>query len=125
MRARRDQQENDDRVRRLRNFGRPCRFSGSWASVHSFSAGTPTSAACWQPGAVRDRYDNRDCGLSTKLVDHPVDLVEFITGVKPGGLDWTLAMSPYSLRTMASHGTDLLQSLGIDRAHEVGPRWAA
>ena len=66
------------------------------------------------------RYDNRDCGLSTKLDEHPVDLMEFITAVMSGDVDRALAMALYSLRDMACDGMDLLRALGIDRAHVVG-----
>ncbi len=39
------------------------------------------------------RYDNRDCGRSTKLDDQPVDLGEFITSVTSGDLDRALAVA--------------------------------
>jgi pimeloyl-ACP methyl ester carboxylesterase len=66
------------------------------------------------------RYDNRDCGLSTKYHDAPVDLMDFVTAVTYGELDRALAMAPYSLRDMAADGIGLLQELGIERAHVVG-----
>ncbi|HET9648170.1 MAG TPA: alpha/beta hydrolase, partial [Microlunatus sp.] len=66
------------------------------------------------------RYDNRDCGLSTKLDEHPVDLMELIAAVMSGDVDRALAMAPYSLRDMARDGMDLLRALGIERAHVVG-----
>jgi len=66
------------------------------------------------------RYDNRDCGLSTKLDDHPVDLMDFITAVTTGDFDRALAMAPYTLRDMAQDGIDVLDALGIERAHVVG-----
>ena len=66
------------------------------------------------------RYDNRDCGLSTKYDARPVDLMAFITAVTSGDVDGARAMSPYSLRDMASDGIELLDGLGIDRAHVVG-----
>jgi pimeloyl-ACP methyl ester carboxylesterase len=66
------------------------------------------------------RYDNRDCGLSTKLDEHPLDLEEFIAAVTSGDLDRALAMAPYSLRDMACDGIDVLDRLGVDRAHVVG-----
>lgn len=66
------------------------------------------------------RYDNRDCGLSTKLDEHPVHLGDFITAVTSGQFDRALAMAPYSLRDMARDGVDLLTELGIARAHVVG-----
>ena len=66
------------------------------------------------------RYDNRDCGLSTKYVDSPVDLTELIGSLTAGELDRARAMAPYTLRDMAVDGISLLDELGIDRAHVVG-----
>jgi pimeloyl-ACP methyl ester carboxylesterase len=66
------------------------------------------------------RYDNRDCGLSTKHHDTPVDLMDLISAVTSGDAERALAMAPYSLRDMASDGIALLQGLNIDRAHVVG-----
>ncbi len=66
------------------------------------------------------RYDNRDCGLSTKHHDTPVNLMDLISAVTSGDVARALAMAPYSLRDMASDGIALLQGLGIDRAHVVG-----
>jgi len=66
------------------------------------------------------RYDNRDCGLSSKVEDQPVDLMPFIAAVTAGELDRAAAMAPYSLQDMALDGIELLQKLGIDRAHVVG-----
>lgn len=66
------------------------------------------------------RYDNRDCGLSTKFDDHPVDMGRFITAVSSGDIPSALAMVPYRLRDMADDGLGLLAALGIERAHVVG-----
>lgn len=66
------------------------------------------------------RYDNRDCGLSTKFDEHPVDLGRFIAAVSSGDIASALAMVPYSLQDMADDGLDLLTALGIERAHVVG-----
>ncbi len=66
------------------------------------------------------RYDNRDCGLSTKFNDHPVDLGAFIAAVSSGDIPAAQAMAPYSLRDMADDGVGLLTALGIERAHVVG-----
>jgi pimeloyl-ACP methyl ester carboxylesterase len=66
------------------------------------------------------RYDNRDCGLSTKLDEHPVSLGDLITAVTSGDFERALAMAPYSLRDMAADGIAVLDQLGIDRAHVVG-----
>ncbi|WP_327657755.1 alpha/beta fold hydrolase [Streptomyces sp. NBC_00483] len=66
------------------------------------------------------RYDNRDCGLSTKFDEHPVDMGEFIAAVGSGDLPTALAMVPYRLSDMADDGLGLLTALGIERAHVVG-----
>jgi len=66
------------------------------------------------------RYDNRDCGLSTKYDDNHVDLNELIGALTAGELDRARAMAPYTLRDMAVDGISLLDELGIDRAHVVG-----
>ena len=66
------------------------------------------------------RYDNRDCGLSTRYDDHPVDLGAFIAAVSTGDVAAALAMAPYSLTDMAADGIGMLTALGIDRAHVVG-----
>ncbi|MEV5732892.1 alpha/beta hydrolase [Streptomyces sp. NPDC052292] len=66
------------------------------------------------------RYDNRDCGLSTKFDDHPVDMREFIAAVSSGDVPAALAMVPYRLLDMAGDGLGLLTALGIERAHVVG-----
>lgn len=66
------------------------------------------------------RYDNRDCGLSTRFDDRPVDLGAFITAVSTGELEAAQAMAPYSLRDLAADGLGLLTALGIEHAHVVG-----
>src|SRR5689334_5035658 len=66
------------------------------------------------------RYDNRDCGLSTKLDEHPVQLGEFITALTSGDVDRARSMAPYSMRDMAADGVAVLDELGIDAAHVVG-----
>ena len=66
------------------------------------------------------RYDNRDCGLSTKFDDHPVDMGRFIAAVSSGDLSSARAMVPYTLQDMADDGLGLLTALGIERAHMVG-----
>ncbi|MFD7493600.1 alpha/beta fold hydrolase [Streptomyces sp. NPDC059832] len=66
------------------------------------------------------RYDNRDCGLSTKFDDHPVDVGRFTDTVSSGDVASALAMVPYTLKDMADDGLNLLTALGIERAHVVG-----
>ncbi|MFL5896617.1 MAG: alpha/beta fold hydrolase [Thermoleophilaceae bacterium] len=58
------------------------------------------------------RYDNRDCGRSTKMKGKPVSLIELTTR-RPRDL-------PYTLDDMADDAVGLLDELGIDRAHVVG-----
>jgi len=66
------------------------------------------------------RYDNRDCGLSTRFDHHPVDMGAFIAAVTSGDIAAALAMIPYTLRDMADDGLGLLTALGVERAHVVG-----
>jgi pimeloyl-ACP methyl ester carboxylesterase len=66
------------------------------------------------------RYDNRDCGLSTKFDDHPVDVAQLIATVSRGDIPAARAMLPYSLPDMADDGLGLLTALGIEQAHVVG-----
>jgi pimeloyl-ACP methyl ester carboxylesterase len=66
------------------------------------------------------RYDNRDCGLSTRFGGHPVDMSQLIATVRSGDIPAARAMIPYSLRNMADDGTGLLIALGIEKAHVVG-----
>jgi pimeloyl-ACP methyl ester carboxylesterase len=66
------------------------------------------------------RYDNRDCGLSTRFDDRPVDIGQFTAAVRSGDISAAQAMAPYSLRDMAEDGLGLLTALGIAKAHVVG-----
>lgn len=66
------------------------------------------------------RYDNRDCGLSTKFGGHPVDMGQFIAAVQAGDIATAQAMVPYSLVDMATDGIGLLTAVGVERAHVVG-----
>jgi pimeloyl-ACP methyl ester carboxylesterase len=66
------------------------------------------------------RFDNRDCGLSTRFDDHPVDMGRFIGAVSSGDIVSAVAMVPYRLKDMANDGFGLLTALGVERAHVVG-----
>lgn len=66
------------------------------------------------------RFDNRDCGLSTRFDDHPVDMGRFIGAVSSGDIASAMAMVPYRLKDMADDGFGLLTALGVERAHVVG-----
>lgn len=66
------------------------------------------------------RFDNRDCGLSTRFDDHPVDLGAIVAAASSGDLAAVRAMVPYTLHDMAGDVVGLLDRLGIERAHVVG-----
>src|SRR5438874_12084018 len=58
------------------------------------------------------RFDNRDCGRSSKMDGRPPTMTEIITR-RPRELSYTLA-------EMADDAAGLLDHLGIDKAHIVG-----
>ena len=57
------------------------------------------------------RYDNRDCGLSTKFEGLP-DMASLFTGDP--------SSAPYSVEDMADDAAALLEELGIAKTHVVG-----
>ena len=63
------------------------------------------------------RFDNRDCGLSTKLDGVQVDPMAVMGAVLSGA---DVPEVPYNLSDMAADGIGLLDQLDIDRAHVVG-----
>jgi pimeloyl-ACP methyl ester carboxylesterase len=63
------------------------------------------------------RFDNRDCGLSTKFDGIDVDLGAVL---KAALLEETVPPVPYTLSDMASDVVGLLDYLKIDRAHIFG-----
>ena len=63
------------------------------------------------------RFDNRDCGLSTKFDGIEVDLGATLTAAL---LEEPVPPVPYTLSDMASDVVGLLDSLKIDRAHIFG-----
>jgi len=66
------------------------------------------------------RFDNRDVGLSTKFGDDPVDLPALFAAAGAGDGDAARALVPYTLSDMALDAVELLDALGIGRAHVVG-----
>ena len=63
------------------------------------------------------RFDNRDCGLSTKLDGVDVDLPAVLTAAL---LEEPVPPVPYTLSDMANDVVGLLDFLKIDRAHIFG-----
>ena len=63
------------------------------------------------------RFDNRDCGLSTKLDGAKVDGQAALHAQLTGG---PMPEVPYTLSDMANDGVGLLDALEIDAAHVVG-----
>lgn len=63
------------------------------------------------------RYDNRDCGLSTKLDGVVVDAGAVFAARAAGT---PIPPVPYTLSDMAADGIALLDALGIKKAHVAG-----
>jgi pimeloyl-ACP methyl ester carboxylesterase len=65
-------------------------------------------------------FDNRDCGLSSKLDGDPPDIAAILAAASAGDFDTARSLAPYTLSNMAADGFALLTALGIERAHLVG-----
>ena len=64
------------------------------------------------------RFDNRDCGLSTRLDGVEVDLAAVLGAALHGTGE--MPAVPYLLSDMAADAVGLLDHLGLDRAHVMG-----
>ncbi len=65
-------------------------------------------------------YDNRDCGLSSKLDGQLVDIDAITAATAAGDFVRARALAAYTLSDMAQDGLALLDGLGIERAHVLG-----
>ena len=63
------------------------------------------------------RFDNRDCGLSTKLDGVVVDTTAIITAAL---MEEPIPAVPYTLSHMAGDAVGVLDGLGIAKAHVMG-----
>jgi pimeloyl-ACP methyl ester carboxylesterase len=66
------------------------------------------------------RFDNRDCGLSSKLDGRNAELTAILAAAAAGDLDEALSLAPYTLSAMSEDACALLTALGMERAHVVG-----
>lgn len=65
-------------------------------------------------------FDNRDCGLSSKLDGQGAELAAVIAAATGGDLAEARRLSAYTLTDMARDGVGVLTALGIPCAHIVG-----
>ncbi len=63
------------------------------------------------------RFDNRDCGLSSKTPGDPPNVMALVMAAQAGR---AVGDVPYTLSDMATDGLAVLDHGGIDRAHVVG-----
>lgn len=66
------------------------------------------------------RFDNRDCGLSTKFDGVEVDLGAVMTALFENNPESIRGKVPYTLTDMANDVAGLMDGLNIQRAHIVG-----
>jgi pimeloyl-ACP methyl ester carboxylesterase len=66
------------------------------------------------------RFDNRDCGLSSKLDGQGAELADVMAATSAGDFAKARELAAYTLSVMAQDGIALLDALGIERAHVAG-----
>jgi pimeloyl-ACP methyl ester carboxylesterase len=65
-------------------------------------------------------FDNRDCGLSSKLDGQGADLSSVIAAASGGDFERARALAAYTLSEMSDDGLALLSALDVERAHVLG-----
>lgn len=65
-------------------------------------------------------FDNRDCGLSSKLDGQGADLDSIVAAASAGDFEKAKALAAYTLSAMSDDGFAVLTALGVERAHVVG-----
>lgn len=65
-------------------------------------------------------FDNRDCGLSSKLDGQGAEVSSVIAAASAGDFETARELAAYTLSDMSDDGFALLSALGIERAHVVG-----
>ncbi len=63
------------------------------------------------------RFDNRDCGLSSKTQGEPPNVMELMMAAMSGG---PVPEVPYTLSDMAGDAVAVLDEIGVDNAHVAG-----
>jgi pimeloyl-ACP methyl ester carboxylesterase len=65
-------------------------------------------------------FDNRDCGLSSKLDGQDANLTSVIAAASAGDFEKARTLAAYTLSDMSDDALGLLSVLGIERAHVLG-----
>jgi pimeloyl-ACP methyl ester carboxylesterase len=65
-------------------------------------------------------FDNRDCGLSSKLDGQGAEIAAIVAAASSGDFVEARRLSPYTMADMAEDGLSVLTALGIERSHVVG-----
>ncbi len=65
-------------------------------------------------------FDNRDCGLSSKLAGQGAEVGAVVAAASAGDFERARALAAYTLSDMSDDGLALLDALGIERAHVLG-----